>query len=198
LCSATFQFASTRLWERLKAKLYNKHDNFTFPIVNFFISSYIPASPPYGVYISQLVHYSRACAQYSDLLDRVQMLTQKLLKLSWNHCYKNCTVVITIWLTLTKYSYLKWQWIFYFLRRILSFLYHCQGFDRTWLYIWVTRQVSYKKQDLLTLREYLSPPLVFWWGPCCPSFQFSVLCLCSVSCTQCCLCLLSLPSSFKY
>jgi hypothetical protein len=29
---------------------------------------------------------------------------------------------------------------------MFSFLYHCQDFDRTWLYIWVTRRVSYKKQ----------------------------------------------------
>jgi hypothetical protein len=66
---------------RLKTKLYDKYDDFIFPIVNFlFISSNIPASPAYGVYISQLVHYSRACAQYSDFLDRAQLLTQKLLK----------------------------------------------------------------------------------------------------------------------
>jgi len=33
-----------------------------FPIVNFpFISSNIPAAA-YGVYISQLIHYSRVCA----------------------------------------------------------------------------------------------------------------------------------------
>jgi hypothetical protein len=48
---------------RLKTKLYDKCDDFTFPVVNFpFISSNIPASPAYGVYISQLVHYSGACA----------------------------------------------------------------------------------------------------------------------------------------
>ena len=48
---------------RLKTKLYVKRDDFTFSVVNFpFISSNIPASPAYGVYISQLVHYSRACA----------------------------------------------------------------------------------------------------------------------------------------
>ena len=29
--------------------------------------------------------------------------------------YKNYTVVITIWMTVTKYPYLKWQWLFYFL-----------------------------------------------------------------------------------
>ena len=40
--------------ERLKTKLYDKRQDCTFPIVNFpFISSNIPASPAYGVYISQ-------------------------------------------------------------------------------------------------------------------------------------------------
>jgi len=34
----------------------------------------------------------------------------------WSHWYKNYTVVITIRFTVTKYPYLKWQWIFYFLR----------------------------------------------------------------------------------
>ena len=41
--------------------------------INPLISSNIPASPGYGVYISQLVRYSRACAQYSDFLDRAQI-----------------------------------------------------------------------------------------------------------------------------
>ena len=65
---------------RLKTK--PRHDDFTFPIVKFpFISSSIPASPAYGVYISQLIRYSsRACAKYSDFLHRAQLLTQKLLK----------------------------------------------------------------------------------------------------------------------
>jgi hypothetical protein len=44
-----------------------------------FISSNIPASPAYAVYISPLIHYSEVCAQYIDFLDRVQMQTQKLL-----------------------------------------------------------------------------------------------------------------------
>jgi hypothetical protein len=44
----------------------------SFPIVNFpFISSNFPAAPEYGVYLSQLLHYSKACAQ---------LLMQKLLK----------------------------------------------------------------------------------------------------------------------
>ena len=45
---------------RFETKLYDKRDGITFPIVNFpFISNTISASPTYGVYISQLINYSR-------------------------------------------------------------------------------------------------------------------------------------------
>ena len=41
---------------RLRTKLYDKKDDFNFPIVNFpFICSNIPAASAYGVYISQLI-----------------------------------------------------------------------------------------------------------------------------------------------
>ena len=40
----------------LRTKLYDKRDDFNFPIVNFlFLCSNIPAAPAYGVYISQLM-----------------------------------------------------------------------------------------------------------------------------------------------
>ena len=46
---------------RLRTKLYDKRDDFHFPIVNFpFICSNFPAAA-YGVYISQLTRYSKAC-----------------------------------------------------------------------------------------------------------------------------------------
>ena len=65
----------------LITKLYDKHNDFIFPIVKFpFISSNILASPAYGVYISQLKRDSRACAHYIDFLDRAHLLTQKLRK----------------------------------------------------------------------------------------------------------------------
>jgi hypothetical protein len=45
----------------LRTKLYDKGDDFNFPIVNFpFICSNIPAALAYGAYISQLIRYSRA------------------------------------------------------------------------------------------------------------------------------------------
>ena len=65
----------------LRTKLYDKRDDFDFPIVNFpFMSSNIPAAPAYGVYISQLIRYSRACASYRDFIDRGLQLTRKLLR----------------------------------------------------------------------------------------------------------------------
>ena len=74
------------------------------------------------------------------------------------------TVVITIWLIATENSYLKRQWIFYFLRR--SFLSSITSKTFTGLDS-ITGWVSYKKQELLALREHLSSPPFFWWGPCC-------------------------------
>jgi hypothetical protein len=48
--------------------------------VNFpFICSNIPAAPAYGVYIFQLIRYSRACGSYQDFLNRELVLTRQLL-----------------------------------------------------------------------------------------------------------------------
>ena len=40
---------------------------------------HLPA-PTYGVYLSPLIRYSRACGSYQDFLDRGVQLTRKLLK----------------------------------------------------------------------------------------------------------------------
>ena len=65
---------------RLQTKIYDKRDDFNFPIVNFpFLSSNIPASPAYGVFVSQLIRYSRASSKYLDFVERGVLLSQKLL-----------------------------------------------------------------------------------------------------------------------
>jgi hypothetical protein len=66
--------------DRLRTKLYDNRDDFNFPIANFlFIYSNVPSVPVYGVYISQLIHYSRVCGSYHDFLDRRMLITMKLL-----------------------------------------------------------------------------------------------------------------------
>ena len=65
---------------RLRTKFYDKRDDFNFPIVNFpFICSNIQAALAYGVYISQLMRYFRACGSYQDFLDNGLLLTRNLL-----------------------------------------------------------------------------------------------------------------------
>jgi hypothetical protein len=49
-------------------------------IINFpNMCSNIPASPAYGVYISQLIHYARASSNYSDVMKRHLHLRNRLL-----------------------------------------------------------------------------------------------------------------------
>ena len=63
--------------EWLRTNPYVTRDDFNFPIVNFqFICSNILAASTYGVYISQLIRYTRACGSYHDFLDRELLLTR--------------------------------------------------------------------------------------------------------------------------
>ena len=65
---------------KLANRLYDKRDDFNFPIVNFpFLSSNIPSAPTYGVYVSQWIRYARACLNYQDFMERGKVLTTKLL-----------------------------------------------------------------------------------------------------------------------
>ena len=67
----------------LGTKIYDKRDDFNFKIINFpnnfNMCSNIPASPAYGVYISQLIRYARASSNYSDFLKRHLHLRNRLL-----------------------------------------------------------------------------------------------------------------------
>ena len=65
---------------KLTTRLYDKRDDFNFPIVNFpFLSSNIPSASAYGVYVSQLIRYARACSNYLDIMERGKVLTTKFL-----------------------------------------------------------------------------------------------------------------------
>ena len=64
----------------VSTKIYDKRDDFNFKIINFpKMCSNIPASPAYGVYISQLIRFARASSSYSDFLKRHLYLRNRLL-----------------------------------------------------------------------------------------------------------------------
>jgi hypothetical protein len=70
---------------RLTTSLYDKRDDFDFAIVNFpFLCNNIPLSPAYGVYVSQLIRYARACFAYEDFSKRGRLLTNKLMLQGYN------------------------------------------------------------------------------------------------------------------
>jgi hypothetical protein len=73
---------------RLTTTLFDKRDDFDFPIVNFpFLCSnthYIPLLPANDVYISQLIRYARACFAYEDFSKRGKLLTNKLMLQGYN------------------------------------------------------------------------------------------------------------------
>ena len=48
--------------EFVSSKIYDKRDDFDFDIVNFpFLDGNVPRSTSYGVYISQLIPFTRVC-----------------------------------------------------------------------------------------------------------------------------------------
>ena len=56
---------------QLRTSLYDKLDDFNFHIKNFpFLISNIPSSPAYGVLISKIIRYARACSFYECLILR--------------------------------------------------------------------------------------------------------------------------------
>ena len=47
----------------VSSKIYDKRDNFNFKIVNYpHLDGDVPRATSYGVYISQLIRFARACS----------------------------------------------------------------------------------------------------------------------------------------
>ena len=81
--SASYLDLLLSIWRdgQLHTSIYDKRDDFNFHITNFpFLSSNIPSSPAYGVFISQLIRYARACSSYECFILRARRLSIKLLK----------------------------------------------------------------------------------------------------------------------
>ena len=65
----------------VSSKIYDKHDDFDFVIVNFpFLDSDVPHSISYGVYISQLIRFARVSSHVADFNAHNKSLTAKFLQ----------------------------------------------------------------------------------------------------------------------
>ena len=65
----------------VSSKIYDKRDDFNFEIVIFpFLNGDVPRSPSYGVYIFQLIRFTRVFSNVDDFNNRNLFLTAKLLK----------------------------------------------------------------------------------------------------------------------
>ena len=66
---------------QLHTSIYDKRDNFDFHITNFpYLSSNIPTSPAYSIFISQIIRYARACSSYGCFIPRATRFSNKLLE----------------------------------------------------------------------------------------------------------------------
>ena len=83
---------------QLSTKIYDKRDDFNF--------KNIPASPAYGVYISQLIRYARASSNYSDFLKRHLYLRNRLLDQGYIPIPRSCRNIFRLWRDDNK------RWIF--------------------------------------------------------------------------------------
>ena len=160
------EISTSKNWQWGSIKNETLRDDFNFPILNFpFICSNIPAAPKYGVYISQMIRYSRACASYQDFLDmgvaanketteprvpfgKIEVITSKILRSPpslgwplWNICVTNDDVYAPLVVS-TSRSFLH-------SRRITGFATR------------LTRRVPLVEQELPTFPEHMSTPPVF-------------------------------------
>ena len=118
---------------------------------------HVYTAPAYGVYISQLIQYSRACDSYQDFLDRGLLLTRKLLnqwfllvKMKWSlrKFYDRHHDLVDHYGVLCH----KWPRICSTCRK------HSHSLLITGFVTRLTQQVSLVEQELLTLPEHPSLP----------------------------------------
>ena len=66
---------------KIKIKLYDKREDYNFEIVNYpHLDSNIPEKIAYGVFTSQLIRYARIFTHKEDLIARVKLIIDRLIK----------------------------------------------------------------------------------------------------------------------
>jgi hypothetical protein len=127
-----------------------------FPSWTFhsYVCSNIPAAPAYGVYISQLIRYSRVCGSYQDFLDRGLLLTRKLLNQGF--------LLVKLKTSLRKFYGRHHELVNRYGISVSLVVNTSRSFPPSWLITGfvtrLTRRVSLLEQELFTLPELLSSP----------------------------------------
>ena len=144
--------------------------------------SNIPAAPAYGVYLSQMIRYSRACGSYQDFLDRGLLLTMKILNQG--------LLLVKLKSSLRQFYGLHHDMVggygicFHKSQRICSTCRkHFSVLSQSWLITELAPRLTWRvplvEQELLTLPEHLSSHPVFSWVRVTQSL---VVCVCFVDC----------------
>ena len=151
--------------DRLRTKLYDKRDDFNFPLNFSFICSNIPAAPVYEVYVSQLIWYSRTCGSYQDFLHRGLLLIRKLRNQGF--------LLVKLKSSLQKFYGCHHDLVDRYgisVSQLTTDMFHLsvntsRSFPHSWhITGFVTRltlRMSLVEHKLLTLPEHLSSPPVF-------------------------------------
>ena len=65
----------------IHTSVYDKHDEFGFPIINFpgLSGDFLRLLQSYGIYISQLVRFARCCSSVLDFYSKNLQITSELL-----------------------------------------------------------------------------------------------------------------------
>ena len=70
----------------VSSKIYDKHNDFDFDIVNFrFLDSDVPRRPSGGVYISQLIRFAKVGSHVTGFNARNKSLTAKVIQQGYRY-----------------------------------------------------------------------------------------------------------------
>ena len=70
--------------KKFVTSLYDKRKDFNFQIVNYpFLCGNVPKKQSYGVFLSQVVRFSRVCMRYQCFINECKILVRKLLRLGY-------------------------------------------------------------------------------------------------------------------
>ena len=85
-CNTRFGIVLSISYDIVSSKIYDRHGDFDFEIVNFpFWDVDVAWSTSYGVYISQIIRFARASSHVADFNTRNKLLTQELLKQGYRY-----------------------------------------------------------------------------------------------------------------